>query len=552
MIPFVLNGRRMDTFAVVSPDVEEVMIGSDWLEEHRCLWNFGDKQLSIDGHSVATVTEGKNLRCRRLYSEEDVAIPPRQQVEAPVRSTLSSLTPPTTSEMVETREVKPGVYIERALLTPELRGQTVSIVNTTDPMVLKSGTWLGDLRPVKVVNCPEVPEEALRLGDRARKVFSEGLPKDLTPTQHRQVTELMDKFGDIILRNTIGVPQTLWVKCGYELQTGGRSGGAYVASESHQDLASDEGQPTVQGHEMDGDRGGSWSGVEPSIAAPEYGDTEHGGRAGVVPKDPVVREVTPNVTSEYGEQWADPGYGWCRVAGTDDDPGVETRRKEVGGRQRVANIPVEGPAPAPPNIVDAQWEDENIAPILTLRIQSSAAPTFEDMVGAPEKVMRLWSEWDHLEVINGALYRRISVTKNRRTRSILQLIVPERLTEQFIKDVHAGATGGHLGLRRTMDEVRRRGFWFGWCRSVKQYCLRCRCFSEHHQRRPQKAEPPIERLRGNEMNKPQLGDSHQKLASRAVMKNPEIRPEGTYHDSPGVRMVNPNSCLLYTSDAADE
>ena len=32
MIPFVLNDRRMDTFAVVSPDVEEVMIGSDWLE----------------------------------------------------------------------------------------------------------------------------------------------------------------------------------------------------------------------------------------------------------------------------------------------------------------------------------------------------------------------------------------------------------------------------------------------------------------------------------------------------------------------------------------
>ena len=92
-----------------------------------------------------------------------MAIPSRQQVEAPVRSTLSLLTAPTGSEMVETREMKPGVYIERALLTPELRGQTVSIVNTTEaPTMLKSGTWLGDLRPVKVVNCPEVPEEALK------------------------------------------------------------------------------------------------------------------------------------------------------------------------------------------------------------------------------------------------------------------------------------------------------------------------------------------------------------------------------------------------------
>ena len=144
--------------------------------------------------------EKKNLRCRRLYSEQDVAIPPRQQVEAPVRSTLSSLTAPTGSKMVETREVKPGVYIERALLTPEHRGQTVSIVNTTEtPMVLKSGTWLGNLCPVEVVNCPEVPEEALRLGDRSRQVFSEGLPKDLTPTQHRQVTELTVSYTHLTL-----------------------------------------------------------------------------------------------------------------------------------------------------------------------------------------------------------------------------------------------------------------------------------------------------------------------------------------------------------------
>ena len=47
---------------------------------------------------------------------------------------------------------------------------------------------------------------------------------------------------------------------------------------------------------------------------------------------------------------------------------------------------------------------------------------------------------------------------------------PEKLTEQFSEAVHTGATGGHLGLWRTMDEVRRRGFWFGWRRSVKQYC----------------------------------------------------------------------------------
>ena len=109
---------------------------------------------------------------------------------------------------------------------------------------------------------------------------------------------------------------------------------------------------TRQGHsEEDDDSGGRRSGEEPAFAAPEYGDTEHGGRAGVVPKDPVVREVTPNVTSECGEQWADPGLGWCRVAGTGEAGLREEPRlveqliqpeAESGESQRVAEEAPEG------------------------------------------------------------------------------------------------------------------------------------------------------------------------------------------------------------------
>jgi len=43
--PFMLNGRCIMTFALISPDVEEVMLGADWLHEHRCLWDFGNRRL---------------------------------------------------------------------------------------------------------------------------------------------------------------------------------------------------------------------------------------------------------------------------------------------------------------------------------------------------------------------------------------------------------------------------------------------------------------------------------------------------------------------------
>ena len=101
----------------------------------------------------------------------------------------------------------------------------------------------------------------------------------------------------------------------------------------------------------------------------------------------------------------------------------------------MANIPAEGHAPTAPNIPDAQLRDEDIAPILIAKSQSNDKPKLEEILGALEKVKKLWSEWDRLEVIDGALYRR---RKPSGRWSNPQLIVPESLTEQFIEAAHTG------------------------------------------------------------------------------------------------------------------
>jgi len=33
--------------------------------------------------------------------------------------------------------------------------------------------------------------------------------------------------------------------------------------------------------------------------------------------------------------------------------------------------------------------------------------------------------------------------------------------------------GGHLGVRRTLDQIQRRAFWFGWRRDVRRFCQQC-------------------------------------------------------------------------------
>jgi len=111
---------------------------------------------------------------------------------------------------------------------------------------------------------------------------------------------------------------------------------------------------------------------------------------------------------------------------------------------------MQGPALMTPDVAEEQLNDGDIAPILMLKLQSAEMPNVEEVLVASEKVKRLWSEWDRLEVIDGALYRRQEVTE---PRSNPQLIVSEKLTERFIESVHTGMTRGHLGLRKTLDQV---------------------------------------------------------------------------------------------------
>jgi len=277
-IPFVMEGRRLDTTALVSPDIEEPMIGSEWMKAHRCLWDFQGSQLYIDDRAAVTLTQRKKLRCRRLYADQEVVVPARHQVVVPARATLFSLKWPTGNTIVETRQMEPGVYLGRTLFPPEHRGLRVSIVNTTaEPRTVAVGESLGNLHDVEVLpgqDCGTSSAEAVTTtGDRkqsdARTDRQQGkpvpiprdsvvnvrpdqqqqrpvpaprksvgvraatvstsdeivssllqqLPADLEVEQRRQVSQFLQKYQDVFSKSTYDMGRTTLVE--HEINTGG-------------------------------------------------------------------------------------------------------------------------------------------------------------------------------------------------------------------------------------------------------------------------------------------------------------------------------------------
>lgn len=87
LLPFELDGRCMETIALVTADIEEVVLGFDWLKKHQCIWDFRSSTLNVDGHTAVVLSPKHSLVCRQVCVQGDVTLEPRQQLETPARMT---------------------------------------------------------------------------------------------------------------------------------------------------------------------------------------------------------------------------------------------------------------------------------------------------------------------------------------------------------------------------------------------------------------------------------------------------------------------------------
>ena len=123
------------------------------------------------------------------------------------------------------------------------------------------------------------------------------------------------------------------------------------------------------------------------------------------------------------------------------------------------------------SLSEMQLRDPEIGFVLRSLLESAERPDPNSLVAASAFVKLLCSQWELLQIVDGVLYRRFSYNDGR--PDVLQLLVPLAMRKDFLEKVHSGMNGGHLGIRRTPDQVRRRAFWPGWRGDVRRHCKQC-------------------------------------------------------------------------------
>ena len=117
-----------------------------------------------------------------------------------------------------------------------------------------------------------------------------------------------------------------------------------------------------------------------------------------------------------------------------------------------------------------QLEDEIIGFILKAK-ETQQKPDAQLLKAKPRETQQLSQLWDQLIVQEGILYRRFEESSGRSYH--LQLVIPRRLQEEVLEEVHAGTMSCHLGEDKTLARLREKFFWPGYSNAVKEWCKTC-------------------------------------------------------------------------------
>ena len=128
---------------------------------------------------------------------------------------------------------------------------------------------------------------------------------------------------------------------------------------------------------------------------------------------------------------------------------------------------------------DWQGQDQAVSTARAWKLANKEIPTWKAISGEGHELKALWSQWSILEVREGIFYRKYIPETGKRLEDdkpqlVYQLVAPRSLCKAIMQHLHDHKMGGHLGLRKTLYNVRKRIYWPGQCNDMACWCHRCK------------------------------------------------------------------------------
>ena len=124
---------------------------------------------------------------------------------------------------------------------------------------------------------------------------------------------------------------------------------------------------------------------------------------------------------------------------------------------------------------------------------SSKSVPYCILKGSSIQLQSLWTQWHYLLLKDGILYHRWEDVPGKGLHKRLQLVLPQQLVAEVMTKLHDAFTGGHLGVKKTLQKVHTRFYWVGQRRDVEEWCRACEiCAARKSEPKKRKAPLQIE------------------------------------------------------------
>ena len=90
-LTMTMSGHEVTAAAVVSEEVDDLILAIDWLGRHRCRWSFAQNLIEIDGEVVRLIRRPRPHMLRRIYAVDSTIIPAGHTTNVRVTMALSTL-----------------------------------------------------------------------------------------------------------------------------------------------------------------------------------------------------------------------------------------------------------------------------------------------------------------------------------------------------------------------------------------------------------------------------------------------------------------------------
>ena len=107
----------------------------------------------------------------------------------------------------------------------------------------------------------------------------------------------------------------------------------------------------------------------------------------------------------------------------------------------------------------AQLADDQIGIVVQWKEAEKGRPEWPSVASYSPTEKSYWAQWDRLSLREGVLYRRWESASGDKEH--WQLIVPQSLKDDVLRQVHDCPTAAHLGKKKTLGRLRERFFWSG-------------------------------------------------------------------------------------------